>query len=50
MFDQIKLNGLQISWVDEIKHLGNYINYSMSDKIINSIVSMSTILEVVINS
>ena len=31
--EKIKLNGLQISWVDEIKHLGNYINQSLSDKL-----------------
>ena len=28
----IKLNGSQIPWVKEIKHLGNYVNKTLSDK------------------
>ena len=28
---KVKLNDSQLSWVDEIKHLGSYINQSLSD-------------------
>ena len=28
----IKLNDSQIPWVKEIKHLGNYVNKTLSDK------------------
>ena len=30
--DIIKLNASQIPWVKEIKHLGNYVNKTLSDK------------------
>ena len=34
MFDNeiVKLNDSQIPWVKEIKHLGNYVNKTLSDK------------------
>ena len=27
------LNDLQIAWVNDVRHLGNYINKSLSDKL-----------------
>ena len=29
--EKVQLNDSQLSWVDEIKHLGSYINQSLSD-------------------
>ena len=31
--EKIMLNDLQIAWVNDVRHLGNYINKSLSDKL-----------------
>ena len=31
--EKIMLNNLQIAWVNDVRHLGNYINKSLSDKL-----------------
>ena len=31
--EKIMLNDLQIAWVNDVRHLGNYTNKSLSDKL-----------------